>query len=114
MPIDGIGGGKPPGPGSVGPKGGVGAKERFSVETDPTRAGETQQADRASVSPLERFRRGEIDKQAYVELRIEEATRGLDGLDPQALESIRSMLRDQLEADPMLAQWVEAATGSAK
>lgn len=61
---------------------------------------------------LERLRAGEIDAPAYVEIKVDEATRHLAGLRPADLETIRSELRHRLSADPALADLVKQATGT--
>lgn len=66
----------------------------------------------AAADPLARLRAGEIDAHAYVELKVDEATRGLKGLGSEQLETIRSELRHRMAADPALADLVQQATGT--
>src|SRR5262245_3873578 len=100
MGIDRIGKGAPP---PVAPEtksssgtGGVGAtKETFSVERpDTKRAAETTATEATSSSPLARLRAGEIDANGYVDLKVDEATRGLEGLSAAELDDIKKVLRD--------------------
>jgi hypothetical protein len=66
-----------------------------------------------SASPLERLRRGEVDLDGYLDLKVHEATAHayLKGLRPAELEGIRSALRDHVTQDPALADIVRRATG---
>ena len=118
MGIDRIGkGGAPPatpetqGSGSVDKKGPV--EKAFSVE----RAEATKQpahvgpAEAAQSSPLARLRAGEIDVNTYVDLRVDEATKGLEGLSAAELDDIKKVLRDQMATDPALSDLVRMATG---
>ncbi len=127
MGIDGIGkGGTPPltpdtqGAGGVANKGPAGEtfsatldKVRGAEQVDPTRQATSAEAVRAAEgpSPLERLRAGEIDVNGYVDLKVEEATRGLEGLSRAELEDIRTMLREQIATDPALMDLVRTATG---
>lgn len=61
--------------------------------------------------PLERLRRGEVDLDGYLDLKVHEATAHLKGLRPAELEWIRAALRDQVTQDPALAEIVRRATG---
>jgi hypothetical protein len=98
----GVGG--PQGPGQAGP---VGGKRAFEV--GPTKA--TERA--AEVGPAERVRSGELSLEGYLDVRVEEATRHLEGkLGAGDLGEIRSLLKDQLRNDPALRDMVKAATGS--
>jgi hypothetical protein len=65
----------------------------------------------APTSPLARLRAGEIDVDRYVDLKVEEATRGLSGLSRAELDDIKSVLRDQMVTDPGLSDLVRTATG---
>jgi hypothetical protein len=119
MAIDriGKGGALPPTPETGGPAGADkagGAAAPFKVDrsapaaaTDPTRSVEGADA----TTPLARLRAGEIDVNGYVDLRVEEATKSLQGLPPAELADIKSVLRDQLRSDPGLVDLVRAATG---
>jgi hypothetical protein len=123
MGIDGIkkGGGLPPTttPDAAGGKSAVnktGAVEKpFSVE-------KTHQAQHAreagavdatqGTSPLSRLKAGEIDVNAYVDLKIEEATKGIHGMPPAELAEIKKILRDQIATDPSLVDLVKQSTGT--
>jgi hypothetical protein len=119
MGIDRIGkGGAPPatpetlGTGSVEKKGHV--EKAFSVERpDATRhasqAGATEAAEGSSA--LARLRAGEIDVNGYVDLKVDEATKGLEGLSPAELDDIKKVLRDQMSTDPGLTDLTRTATG---
>src|SRR5262245_45302899 len=101
-----IGGAQGPlGGGQAGP---VGGKRAFEV-------GSAEGPERASaLGPAERVRSGELSLEGYLDLRVEEATRHLEGkLGVADLGEIRSALKDQLRNDPALREMVKAATGSA-
>lgn len=119
MAIDriGKGGGLPqvPEAGSVDKKGG--AERPFEVDRrEPAdqakRADAAQRLDLASAtSPLARLRAGEIDVNGYVDLKVDQATGGLEGLSRAELDEIKKVLRDQMATDPGLADLVRTATG---
>jgi hypothetical protein len=108
MSIDGIG--KPPG---VPPPGGTpdpsapsapSGGESFRVGTSP--------ASSVSSSDLARLERGEISLDAYLDSRVGDATKHLDGrLGKAELEFVRRTLRAELESDPVLVELVRRATG---
>ncbi|OJY25923.1 MAG: hypothetical protein BGO98_35605 [Myxococcales bacterium 68-20] len=119
MGIDRIGkGGAPPaapetqGSGSVEKKGSI--EKAFSVER-PDATKQAWQAGAAEAAQgsqaLARLRAGEIDVDGYVDLKVDEATRGLEGLSPAELEDIKKVLRDQMSTDPGLVDLVRTATG---
>ncbi len=64
-----------------------------------------------AASPLGRLQAGEIDVNGYVDLKVDEATRGLEGLSPTELGDIKQVLKDQLVSDPGLVDLVRNATG---
>jgi hypothetical protein len=118
MGIDRIGkGGLPPsipetpGTGSVEKKGSV--DKTFSVERpQPAGMTRTEGVDAtSSASPLARLRAGEIDVHGYMDLKVEEATKGLEGLSPAELDDIKRVLRERMATDPGLADLVRTATG---
>lgn len=116
MAIDRIGKGAPPTPPETSGVGSIerkGPAEAFSVD----RAGASKGAAEASTvdasSPLARLRAGEIDVDGYVDSKVDEATKGLEGLSPTELGDIKKVLRDQMATDPALVDLVRAATGRA-
>lgn len=116
MGIDRIGkGGAPP----IDPSGAAGGVEKAgSVEKTFSVGGSEQAHASADVSgmdataPLARLRAGEIDVNGYVDLKVEEATKGLEGLPASDLADIKQLLRDQMATDPGLVELVTKATGS--
>lgn len=118
MGIDGIGGKGAKGPGAPDVAGGVdktrapGAVDKtFSVERTKDAAPIDKTGSVDATSPLARLRAGEIDVERYLDLKVDEATKPLEGLPPQDLADIKNMLRDQLATDPGLVDLVKAATG---
>lgn len=119
MGIDRIGkGGAPPatpdveGAGSVGKKSPVDkpfSVERVDATKQPTGVGSADAAQGGTA--LARLRAGEIDVNTYVDLRVDEATSGLEGLSAAELEDIKKILRDQMATDPGLTDLVRMATG---
>jgi len=107
MPIDGIG--KPPSippPGGMPPTSGTGAPggEGFRVGTAA--------ASNVTGSDLARLERGEIGLDAYLDARVGEATKHLEGRLARAeLDYVRRTLRAELESDPVLVELVRRATG---
>jgi hypothetical protein len=113
MGIDRIGkGGAPavPDPGTLDKAGKKGSIEGTFHVDRPAEASATEKVD--ATSPLARLRAGEIDVDRYVDLKVDEATRGLKGLPPTELAEIKKALRDQVATDPALGDLVRAATGS--
>jgi hypothetical protein len=110
MGIDGIGkpGGAPPIDGGLGSSGvGGAAKDPFRVESS-TASEVVQPSD-----PLSRFERGELGLDGYLEARVEDAVRHLEGkLVPEQLEFVKQSLRDQMASDPVLVELVRRATGT--
>lgn len=93
----------------------TGAAAPFKVERQaPAGAAEgTRAADSATTaSPLARLRAGEIDVNGYVDLKVDEATKGLKGLSSSELSEIKSMLREQMSTDPGLMDLARTATGN--
>src|SRR5580700_5670211 len=60
--------------------------------------------------PLERFRRGEIDLDTYVDLKVEAALAHLLGLPALQLEKTRALLRAKIAAEPELQELIRKAT----
>lgn len=111
MGVDGIGsgGGRPPGRiGSVEP----GAVRGPGAAPEAARPGAA--AGPEGSAALDQLRRGEIDLGKYLDTRVADATRHLEGRLPGAeLDFVRASLRVELEADPVLAELVRRATGTA-
>jgi hypothetical protein len=61
---------------------------------------------RAEAPPLKRLRAGEITLEAYLDLKVDEATAHLAGLSSTKLESVKRELREKLAEDPKLASLV--------
>lgn len=107
MSIDRIGksGGVPTTP-EVGEKAPV--EKTFSVDRSAP-VGGVEQVDKAS--PLERLKAGEIDVNQYVDLKVDRATQGLQGLSPDDLADVKQVLREQMVSDPEFVDLVKQATG---
>src|SRR4051812_12877085 len=107
MAIDRIGkGGAPPAPASDTKTGAV--DKPFTVERTKHAApieGVT------ATSPLAELKAGKIDMDRYLDLKVDEATKSLEGLPPADLADIKQMLRVQLASDPGLVDMVRSATG---
>src|SRR5262249_10911720 len=69
-------------------------------------------AGRPSGGPEERFHKGELDRQGYVEAMIEQALGSLWPLTRGEVELVRRTLRCLIELNPALAELVERATSS--
>ena len=119
MAIDriGKGGALPPTPETGGPAGATkagGPAAPFAVERSekagPAASTQNTQATEAT-SPLARLRSGEVDVNGYVDLKVDEATKGLKGVPAAELAEIKSVLRDQLRTDPGLADLVRTVAG---
>ena len=101
MSIDRIGG--PSAPAPVGGPDGAKAIEASGAEA----AAQAQAA-----SPAEQVRAGTLSVGAYVELRVGEATKHLEGvLSPRDLGLVQETLRGELMSDPMLRGLTESAIG---
>ncbi|HEX6764737.1 MAG TPA: hypothetical protein VF103_04650 [Polyangiaceae bacterium] len=106
MPVDGIG--KPPG---VPPPGGAPATSGAGATRETFRTGAAA-APEVSTGDLARLERGEIGLDAYLDARVGEATKHLEGrLGRAELEFVRRTLRAELESDPVLVELVRRATG---
>lgn len=114
MSIDRIGkGGAPPVvPDAGAVEGGKAVEKAFSVERPGTTHATEATGSVDASSPLARLRAGEIDVNGYADLKVAEATKGLEGLSASELGDIRSMLKEQLVSDPGLVDLVRTATGA--
>lgn len=110
MSINRIGKGPGTTPPTTSPVGSSGAASRpFSVGAPTT--GAVQGSSTQGVSPAEQVRRGELSLDAYLDLRVREATSHLEGrLGPADLGRIQKTLREQLAHDPTLQAMVKSAT----
>src|SRR5690606_22109314 len=100
MSIDGIGGaGGPPKPGAAATPGK--AEGSFAIAHDATEASQGVSEDH----DLERLARGEIDREQYLDARIDSALAHLEGsLSPEHAQLLRQEMRERLENDPVLAR----------
>ena len=111
MGIDSIG--KPKGPSAtdltsatsgLGDVSKIGSSETFQVKTSAV--GEVQ-----ATTPLARLQAGKIDVDTYLDTKVSQATRHLEGkLAPEKLEWVRQALRNQLAQDPVLVDMVGRLT----
>lgn len=61
---------------------------------------------------LEQVQRGEVQLDAYLDVRVQDAVGHLEGkLSPEQLEFVKEELREQLRSDPVLMELVRRATG---
>ena len=65
-----------------------------------------------AATPLARLHAGQVDVNGYLDLKVEEATAALKGLNPTELTAIQKMLREQLVSDPALSDLVKSAAGA--
>lgn len=106
MAIDGVGqrGGAPKVSSGVGAAQGVDS-EKFELTTEGVEKAEGAQL-------LERVQRGEVQLDAYLDVRVNDAVGHLEGkLSAEQLEFVREELREQLRNDPVLIELVRRATG---
>lgn len=122
MAIDRIGKGGPPAAPPAPEAGRVDAPAKvdrgapaFEIERRPpsTAAAPVAPAPPSGSAALERLRRGEVDLDGYLDLKVDEATRHLHGLRTHELAAMKRMLRDELASDPALSDLVKQATGAA-
>jgi hypothetical protein len=109
MPVDGIG--KPP---SIPPSGGTPSSGGAATPRGEDFRVGTAAPSGVAGSELARLERGEIGLDAYLDSRVGEATKHLEGRLARAeLDYVRSTLRAELESDPVLVELVRRATGRA-
>jgi len=65
----------------------------------------------AGRTPLDRLRTGEVDREGYLDLKVDEAVAHLEGLPPEELDAIRAALRGQLASESVLIQLVNRVEG---
>lgn len=109
MSVDGIGSGGR----NVGGVGGTGAPLAPNA-AEGASAGRAVEAPAAGgPTPLERLERGEISFDQYLDGRVADAVRHLEGRASGAqIDFVRNALRESLAADPVLVELVRRATGS--
>ncbi len=111
MSIDGIGkpGAPPPAAGMGGPGSATGVErgETFAVPASAASEGV------GATDALGRLQRGELGIGEYLDLRVGEAMRHLEGkLSTDQAEFVRVTLREQLNTDPVLVELVRRTTGN--
>jgi hypothetical protein len=112
MGVDGIGsgGGRPVR--DVGASEPAGARA-VAAESSREAAGAKGAAPLPASPALEQLQRGDIDLDRYLDARVAEAVKHLDGKLPVGqLDFVRQALREQLATDPVLVELVREATGS--
>ena len=70
-----------------------------------------ERTDDVLVRERARLHAGEIDVNRYMDLKVDEATRGLHGVPRAELDAIKQALRDQMATDPGLTGLIRTATG---
>lgn len=129
MGIDGIGGPRPP----IGPPVGVGGVDAGEgarplgradgvegAEGSPSLEGASSAQATARTDALDdvdraRLAAGELSIGEYLDLQVERATAHLiDRVPPATMELVRSELREQLAADPVLRSLVERIAAEAR
>ena len=107
MSIDRIGKGSGvAGPASAAGAGAASSKQVFEA------SGTKGAAEVSKVSLADRVRGGEIDMKTYLDARVEQATRHLEGrLSTPDIERVRGMLKTQMAEDPAVQEMIQAATG---
>jgi hypothetical protein len=116
MSIDRIGKGGPPAappPEKTGGSRVTGGGPAFEVNAPRPPAPAQAAAIEPPRTALDRWRAGEIDLNAYLDLKVDEATAHLAALPPAELEAIQGALRERIANDPMLVELVRTATGRA-
>lgn len=79
--------------------------EKFEVATEGVERSE-------GAELLEQVQRGEVQLDAYLDVRVQDAVGHLEGkLSPEQLEFVKEELREQLRSDPVLMELVRRATG---
>ncbi len=112
MGVDSIGkgGGLPPGGAPPGASSG-GAAGEFRVDSGS--AASAPVGPNAPSAALEKLQSGEVDLDQYLDARVDDAVRHLEGkLSAPELDFVRGELRQQLAEDPVLVELVRRATGT--
>jgi hypothetical protein len=100
-------------PPTSGPEGAESARGKPAAEAFAVDKGARAEGAKA-LSPAEQVRSGQMDLNTYLETRVQEATRHLEGKAPKAvIEQVQGVLREQLAHDPALQEMVREATGHA-
>ncbi len=106
----GKGGAPPPATNATGTPAAEKTGKTFEVEKS-AQARPAQEVTAVGATPLDQLKAGKIDFDRYLDLKVNEATSHLEGLAPEKLDSLRSMLRDRMATDPELVDLVKQATG---
>jgi hypothetical protein len=108
MSVDGIGGGGK----NVGGVGSLDPAAMPKPAEGANEVGRTGEAEGTAPAALERLSRGEITLDQYLDGRVAEAVRHLDGRVPPAqIDFVRAALRESLASDPVVVELVRRATG---
>jgi hypothetical protein len=111
MGVDGIGGngGRPVH--GIGPSD-LAVTDRVSSDAVPT-AGVKGAAGTTGSTALGQLERGEINVEQYLDTRVAEAVRHLEGRVPASqVDFVKKALREELSSDPVLVELVRRTTGS--
>jgi hypothetical protein len=112
MGLDGVGRGGTPGV-SLPQVGAPSAGKTFQAPTEADSVAPPVSVAAQVVTeptPLDRWRAGEIDREAYLDLKVDDATAHLQGLHPEELDAVKTVLRGQLASDPALGDLVRRVT----
>ncbi len=116
MAIDPLGrnGAPPPSPGvdGAGAARPSEAPRPYEVDPQPPKVVPVLAPTDLAPSALEQLRAGQIDVNGYVDQKIDEATRHLQGLGAPELTALKEILRAQLVSDPALADLVTQVAGA--
>ncbi len=113
MGVDGIGGN------GGRPIHGIGARdltgpEKVSSEPVVGPAAPRSLAGTVGSPALQKLERGEINIEEYLDTRVAEAVRHLEGrVSPTQVDFVKKTLREELSSDPVLVELVRRTTGSA-
>lgn len=112
MGVDGIGGsgGRPVH--GVGPSD-LAAADRVSSEPVPAAGAAKSTTGTTGSAALHQLEHGEINVEQYLDTRVAEAVRHLEGRVPASqVDFVKKALREELSSDPVLVELVRRTTGS--